>query len=153
MRMSQACFSFPLPHHDRAFQAFLGRITRQTYIPPMSSCTRALSIDIIVDEIIWLSHAGSCKNNRCQNPFSLNPKRCRHHGSHLRALARRILVCKLWAKIGIPQLWASYTRDKNLLSLVSAVHWRDKRRLKKNQSESPDETQPEATIDTSEVSD
>jgi hypothetical protein len=89
----------------------------------MSSSTKALYIDTILDEIIWLSHAGSCRDLNCRNPFSLDPSGCTYQEAHLRALSRCILVCKLWAEIGIPQLWSSYANYMNLLSLVKTVGW------------------------------
>jgi hypothetical protein len=92
---------------------------RTINIPPMSSCIKALNIDIIVDEVIWLSQAGSCKFIECENSFSnLNLYLCLDREAHLRALSRCILVCKLWARIGISQLWGFYTEDKHLLALI-----------------------------------
>jgi hypothetical protein len=92
----------------------------------MASSTKALNIVPIVDEIIWLSHAGSCENINRRSPFYFDPNTDRFDlQPHLRALSQCILVCKLWAKIGIPQLWSSYTTEINLLSLINTVHWRD----------------------------
>jgi hypothetical protein len=95
-------------------------------IQPMSSTAKALNIVIIVDEIIWLSHAGSC--NDCRNPLRLDLGHCYYSVDHKRALSRHILVCELWAKIGIAQLWGSYAEARNLLSIMNNVHQRDKHR-------------------------
>jgi hypothetical protein len=86
----------------------------------MSSCIKALNIDSIVDEVIWLSQAGSCKSIDCQDlgVNGLHPPLYHCRVAHLRSLSQCILVCKLWSRIGVPQLWSVYTKDKNLLALI-----------------------------------
>jgi hypothetical protein len=82
------------------------------------SASRALSIDTIVDEVIWLLQAGGCIEMDCWDPAAID-KPCPNYATHLRDLYQCILVCKKWSQIGIVQLWSSYASDWNLLSLLT----------------------------------
>jgi hypothetical protein len=88
----------------------------------LTSAQKALNIDTIVDEIIWLLQAGSCDREAwrcCASPSSKDGRRCGDIDIHLRALLRCILVSRKWSKIGMAQLWGIYATDMNLLSVIS----------------------------------
>jgi hypothetical protein len=92
----------------------------------VSSSVRALRIDTILDEVIWLMHAGGCSSGSCSKAFTLSfPYGCHLNGKdHLHQLLKSILVCKHWAAIAKPQLWGHYATDRNLLSIISDIpHW------------------------------
>lgn len=88
----------------------------------VNTAQKALSIPPILSEIIWLTHAGSCSDTSClPKPFGggFLDETCNYRGDHLITLSQCILVCKYWAKVGIPQLWGFYTSEDNLLSLLT----------------------------------